>query len=98
MIKTARDFVQIIFEQSQQLTELIEDISALAHNKKDARTQIRADQAQSVCEQILTSYLAQSKAKNLTLEVQIPDDFEINCDIKYLQHIISNLIQKCDQI
>ena len=67
--------------------------SALAHNKKTQELKLEQIKLKAFCEQILTSYLAQSKAKNLTLEVQIPDDFEINCDIKYLQHIISNLIQ-----
>ncbi len=76
-----------------QLTELIEDISALARNKKTQELKLEQIKLKAFCEQILTSYLAQSKAKNLTLEVQIPDDFEINCDIKYLQHIVSNLIQ-----
>lgn len=91
--KTARDFVQIIFEQSQQLTELIEDISALAHNKRTQELKLEQIKLKAFCERILASYLAQSKAKNLAIELQIPDDFEISCDIKYLQHIISNLIQ-----
>ena len=91
--KTARDFVQIIFEQSQQLTELIEDISALAHNKKTQELKLEQIKLKTFCKRILTSYLAQSKAKNLAIELQIPDGFEINCDIKYLQNIISNLIQ-----
>lgn len=91
--KTAREFVKVIYEQSQQLNELIEDISALAKDGDVYDLNFEEVELNALCQKVLTGYQMQINEKNLTVETAIDPKLVVYSDRHYLQQIISNLIQ-----
>lgn len=91
--KTAREFIEIILAQSNQLKELIDDISALAKDDPQAELKLTQLNIYELCQQLLTGYTAQIESKKLTVTLEVEPTLNVTTDRRYLQHIVTNLFQ-----
>ncbi|WP_244054561.1 sensor histidine kinase [Ligilactobacillus pabuli] len=91
--ETAAKFVEIIYQQSQKLTELINDILSLSRLDSGLVVEHQTIHLAQVVDQALQPYSQLIAQRQLTVKNQVSADFLVVTDVKKLRYILSNLLQ-----
>lgn len=91
--ETAAKFVEIIYQQSQKLTELINDILSLSRLDAGLAVEHQTVYLAQVVEQVLQPFAPLIEQRQLIVNNQVPVDFVVETDVKKLRYILSNLLQ-----
>jgi two-component system phosphate regulon sensor histidine kinase PhoR len=90
----AKQFLQIIFDESERLNRLIGDILELSKiESKRIPLHFSPVEMRSLVERSLHMMRAEALKKNITLEMQVEEDIYIEADEDRLRQILINLLQ-----
>lgn len=91
--KTKQEFLEKTFKQSQRLSSLLQDISTLNRLDNNAvQNEFEKVSINDILSQITTQTDLQLKQKNMSLQINVPNDIVINGSYSLLYSIFSNLV------
>lgn len=91
--ETCRDFLNIIYQESLRLERLIGELLDLSRiESKQFLLRVERTSISSLIDSVIKTILDQAKQKQLSLVVEIPDNFEVEVDPDRMRQILLNLL------
>ena len=91
--EVSRQFIEIIYRESKELSELINDGLSLARIEDDKAINLTKFNLRSFVSDSLDSFTKLVFEKEIQVKVAIDSELEVICDQRKLRHIVNNLIQ-----
>ncbi|MFD1335229.1 two-component system histidine kinase PnpS [Oceanobacillus iheyensis] len=88
-----KEFMEIIYKESHRLQLLIEDLLALSRlEREDFRLLIDNYDVRQMVEEILPQLQQKAENKNLTFDLEVPDQLTMRADKDRMKQVLINLI------
>ncbi|GLO66826.1 MULTISPECIES: two-component system histidine kinase PnpS [Oceanobacillus] len=88
-----KEFMEIIYKESHRLQLLIEDLLALSRlEREDFRLLIDSYDVKKMVEEILPTLQQKAEKKNLTFNLEIPDQLTMRADKDRMKQVLINLV------
>ena len=88
-----KEFLKIIYQESQKLTALVEDILSLARISTDTDLKIEQVDLYAYLQEIIQTFQPEIKKKQVKIYNEVPKDFAVEIDHNKFRHVVNNLLQ-----
>lgn len=91
--QAANKFVDIIYNQSLRLTELIDDILSLSRIETNMELDYKEVGVSKIISECVSAYDSLLSERQIVVLNRVPEDLKVHSDPRKLKYILSNLIQ-----
>lgn len=88
-----KEFLKIIYQESQKLTALVEDILSLARISTDTELKIERVDLFAYLQEIIQTFKPEIEKKQVKVFNEVPKDFTVALDHNKFRHVVNNLLQ-----